>query len=459
MRVWGGGIYEDDAFYDACDELGLLVWQDFTFACAAYPEHLLRAEVEAEARDNVERLMVHPSLALWCGNNENIWGFVDWGWEQRLGGRVWGENFYFDLLPSIVAEVDPGRPYWPGSPYSGSMAVAPNADAHGCVHVWDVWNRLDHTRYRDRTPRFVAEFGWQAPPTWATLRAAISDDPLTPTSPGMAHHQKAQDGDGKLARGLAHHFATPGDFDDWLWATQLNQARAVRNGVEHFRALRGTCMGTIWWQLNDSWPVTSWALLDASGRPKPAWYALRDAYAPRLLTIQPRGAALAAVAVNDTAEPWRVDGAVRRHDLAGGVLAAAALDLVVDAWSVGMVVLPTGVSTPASPAREHLLADAGGMRAWWWFVADRDVAYPPTPLEAEVDAVAPGRHRVRLVSDGLVRDLTLFVDRLAPGAEVDRQMITALAGEVIEVEVSGLADVDAVEISSPPVCRTANDLS
>ena len=459
VRVWGGGIYEDDAFYDACDELGLLVWQDFTFACAAYPEHLLRAEVEAEARDNVERLMVHPSLALWCGNNENIWGFVDWGWEQRLGGRVWGESFYFDLLPSIVAEVDPGRPYWPGSPYSGSMAVAPNADAHGCVHVWDVWNRLDHTRYRDRTPRFVAEFGWQAPPTWATLRAAISDDPLTPTSPGMAHHQKAQDGDGKLARGLAHHFATPGDFDDWLWATQLNQARAVRNGVEHFRALRGTCMGTIWWQLNDSWPVTSWALLDASGRPKPAWYALRDTYAPRLLTIQPRGAALAAVAVNDTAEPWRVDGAVRRHDLAGGVLAAAALDLVVDAWSVGMVVLPTGVSTPASPAREHLLADAGGMRAWWWFVADRDVAYPPTPLEAEVDAVAPGRHRVRLVSDGLVRDLTLFVDRLAPGAEVDRQMISALAGEVIEVEVSGLADVDAVEISSPPVCRTANDLS
>ena len=359
VRVWGGGIYEDDAFYDACDELGLLVWQDFTFACAAYPEHLLRAEVEAEARDNVERLMVHPSLALWCGNNENIWGFVDWGWEQRLGGRVWGENFYFDLLPSIVAEVDPGRPYWPGSPYSGSMAVAPNADAHGCVHVWDVWNRLDHTRYRDRTPRFVAEFGWQAPPTWATLRAAISDDPLTPTSPGMAHHQKAQDGDGKLARGLAHHFATPGDFDDWLWATQLNQARAVRNGVEHFRRPPRHVHGN---DLVATQRLVAGHQLGAARRVRPAQAGV--VHATRRLRDAPvddptRGAALAALAVNDTAEPWRVDGAVRRHDLAGGVLAAAALDLVVDAWSVGMVVLPTGVSTPASRL-ERLLADAAG---------------------------------------------------------------------------------------------------
>ena len=459
VRVWGGGIYEDDAFYEACDELGLLVWQDFAFACAAYPEHLLAAEVEAEARDNIERLMVHPSLALWCGNNENIWGFVDWGWQQQLDGRAWGEGIYFGLLPSIVAEVDPGRPYWPGSPYSGSMSVAPNADAHGCVHVWEVWNRLDHTRYRDRTPRFVAEFGWQAPPTWATIRAAISDDPLTSTSPGMIHHQKADDGEGKLARGLAHHFDPPGEFDDWLWATQLNQARALRNGVEHFRSLRGTCMGTIWWQLNDSWPVTSWALLDASGRPKPAWYALRDAYASRLLTIQPRGSALAVLAVNDTAELWRVDGEVRRHDVSGAVLDAASVDLEVDAWSTTMMVLPSSVATPELPAREHLLAEGGGVRAWWWFVPDRDCAYPPARLAIDSAVMAGGRHRVRLVADGLVRDLALFVDRLAPGADVDRQLVTALAGEPIELVISGLSELDAGALSGPPVCRTANDLS
>ena len=142
--------------------------------------------------------MSHPSLVLWNGNNENIWGYVDWAWQPILDGRPWGAGFYFDLLPRIVAELDGTRPYWPGSPYSGTMAVAPNADAHGCVHEWEVWNRLDHARYRDRTPRFVSEFGWQAPPTWATLTAAISDSPLTADSPGMLHHQKAADGNDKL---------------------------------------------------------------------------------------------------------------------------------------------------------------------------------------------------------------------------------------------------------------------
>jgi len=459
VRVWGGGIYEDDAFYDACDELGLLVWQDFAFACAAYPEPILAAEVEAEARDNVERLMVHPSLVLWNGNNENIWGWFDWEWQDRLDGRPWGEGFYFEVLPSIVAGLDPGRPYWPGSPYSGSMSVAPNADAHGCVHVWDVWNKLDHTRYRDRAPRFVAEFGWQAPPTWATLRAAITDDPLAPDSPGMAHHQKAEDGNGKLTRGLAHHFAVPADVDDWLWATQLNQARAVRTGVEHFRSLRGTCMGTIWWQLNDCWPVTSWALVDSSGRPKPAWYALRDAYAPRLITIQPRGAALAVVAVNDTGDPWPIAGAARRVDVTGRVLGAAPLDVVVDAWSSELVVLPGSVSTPRSPARELAVVEAGGLRAWWWFGPDRDFDYPVPGIDTEVEPIAPGRHRVTLVASALVRDLALFVDRLSPGAEVDRQLVTALPGEAIELTVTGLDAVDPGVISSRPVLRTANDLA
>jgi beta-mannosidase len=459
VRVWGGGIYEDDAFYAACDELGVLVWQDFTFACAAYPEHLLAAEVEAEARDNVERLMVHPSLALWNGNNENIWGWFDWEWRDRLDSRPWGEGFYFATLPRIVAEVDPGRPYWPGSPYSGSMTVAPNADAHGCVHVWDVWNRLDHTRYRDHTPRFVAEFGWQAPPAWSTLRTAISDDPLTPDSPGMVHHQKAEDGDRKLARGLAHHFTPPADFDDWLWATQLNQARAVRTGVEHFRSLRGPCMGTIWWQLNDCWPVTSWAVVDSAGRPKPAWYALRDAYAPRLLTLQPRGADLALVTVNDTGEPWPVVGEARRLDVDGHVLAAAAVDVVVEAWSSEQLVVPRAVADPGSPERELVQVDAGGSRAWWWFVADKDFAHPEPVIDVAVEALGPARHRVVLVGATLVRDLALFVDRLSPAAEVDHQLVTALAGEPIELVVTGLDDLDPTILTERPICRTANDLS
>ncbi|GFN00940.1 hypothetical protein Sfulv_57500 [Streptomyces fulvorobeus] len=184
VRIWGGGIYEDDAFYDVCDELGLMVWQDFLFACAAYPEEQpLRGEVEAEARDNVVRLMPHASLVLWNGNNENLWGFRDWEWEPSLAGDSWGEGYYLGLLPRIVAELDPTRPYTAGSPWSGSWDHHPNDPRHGTHHSWEVWNRQDYAEYRASVPRFVAEFGWQAPPAMATLRRALPGEDLAPDSP------------------------------------------------------------------------------------------------------------------------------------------------------------------------------------------------------------------------------------------------------------------------------------
>ncbi|BFO16465.1 hypothetical protein SHKM778_28530 [Streptomyces sp. KM77-8] len=184
VRVWGGGIYESEDFYDACDELGLLVWQDFPFACAAYPEEQpLRGEVEAEARENVVRLMPHPSLVLWNGNNENLWGFRDWDWEPGLAGNSWGEGYYLGVLPRVVAESDPTRPYTAGSPWSGSWLHHPNDPAHGTHHSWEVWNRTDYADYRSHVPRFVAEFGWQAPPAYATLRRALPGEELMPDSP------------------------------------------------------------------------------------------------------------------------------------------------------------------------------------------------------------------------------------------------------------------------------------
>ncbi|MGW3950477.1 glycoside hydrolase family 2 protein, partial [Streptomyces sp. NPDC004752] len=186
LRVWGGGIYESEDFYDVCDERGMLVWQDFPFACAAYPEEEpLRSEVEAEARENITRLVSHPSLALWNGANENMWGFRDWGWREQLGDRTWGYGYYTELLPGIVAELDPTRFYSANSPYSPGLPldqVHPNDADHGTRHEWQVWNEIDYTAYRDHVPRFCSEFGFQAPPTWATLQRWIHDDPLTPTS-------------------------------------------------------------------------------------------------------------------------------------------------------------------------------------------------------------------------------------------------------------------------------------
>jgi beta-mannosidase len=463
LRVWGGGRYESEDFYELTDELGLLVGQDFLFACAAYPEEAPFAqEIEAEAREQVVRLAPYPSLVLWTGNNENIWGFWDWDWKDRLAGRTWGEGYYHEMLPRVVAELDPTRPYWPGSPYSGRPDRHPNDPAHGTTHIWDVWNTHDYAHYRWYRPRFVAEFGFQAPPTYATLTRAISDAPLTPTSPGMAHHQKAKDGDLKLARGLAAHLPEPRDFDDWLYLTQVNQARAIQLGVEHFRSLRPLCMGTIVWQFNDCWPVTSWSAVDGGGRLKPLWFALRRAFSERLLTIQPRGDArsgdgLAVVAVNDAPSSWVAQIDVVRSTLAGEPRAKLAVEVEVPPGSTRTVPLPDDVATPEDAHRDVLTAAAGDIRGWWFFVEDRDVAYPAAQYDAAVEATAGGC-RVMVTARTFLRDLTLFPDRLDDSAGVDDALITLGPGESAVFTVRSRAALDPAVLTVPPVLRCVNDI-
>lgn len=438
VRVWGGGIYESDEFYDACDELGLLVWQDFPFACAAYPEEQpLRGEVEAEARENVVRLMPHPSLVLWNGNNENLWGFRDWDWERGLAGESWGEGYYLGLLPRVVAESDPTRPYTAGSPWSGSWEHHPNDPGHGTHHSWEVWNRTDYADYLREVPRFVAEFGWQAPPAHATLRRALPGEELAPDSPGMLHHQKADDGNGKLARGLARHFPPPeGDFDRWHYLTQVNQARAVAAGIEHWRSHWPACAGTVVWQLNDCWPVTSWSAIDGDGREKPLYHELRRLYADRLPTFQtrPRGPVLALV--NQAAGMWSGVVRLRRMSVGGEVLGEAEVAFRTAGRSVGEVAVARELE-PRGP-KEFLVADADGLRALRFPAPDRDIPYPRPEFEV---AVAPGQ--VTVTARTLVRDLLLQADRLHPDARADRGLTTLLPGERVTIGVRGWAVPDA----------------
>ncbi|MFD2794974.1 glycoside hydrolase family 2 protein [Promicromonospora vindobonensis] len=473
LRVWGGGVYESEAFYRVCDELGVLVWQDFLFACAAYPEdERLAAEIEAEARDNVERLMPHPSLVLWNGNNENIWGWFDWHWQEALDGREWGLGYYLKLLPEVVADVDPSRPYWAGSPYSGSMELHPNDDDHGLTHVWDVWNQVDYTVYAHHRPRFVSEFGWQAPPAWSTITRSVRDAPLTPTSPGMLHHQKAEDGNGKLERGLVPHFAVPESMTDWHFAMQLNQARAIAFGIEHFRSLRPRNFGTIVWQLNDCWPVTSWAAIDGDGRKKPLWYALRSSQATRLLTIQPTdgpgGAAaagtdgprgLALVGVNDGGEAWREYVTVRRLRFDGTVLAELTTRIVTDRFGSARVELPDALARPDEPGAELLVAETStGVRTERFFREDRDLAYSPARFTTTVERVSDDTVLVTVTATTLLRDLVLLPDRLSPSAEVDDALVTLLPGQAHTFTVRGLPPGQDSDLVERPVLRTANDL-
>lgn len=456
LRVWGGGIYEADDFYRECDQRGIMTWQDFLFSCAAYAEEEpLRSEVIAEARDNVVRLMPHPSLVMWNGCNENIWGYADWRWAEYLDSRTWGAGYYFDLLPSIVEELDPGRPYVAGSPWSWSPDQHPNDPAHGTMHIWDVWNQLDYTAYRGHRPRFVAEFGWQAPPTWATLRAAITDEPLTPESPGMLGHQKAADGNLKLTGGLLPHFPLPANMEDWHWAMSLNQARAIGLAIEYFRSLYPLCTGSIVWQLNDCWPSVSWSAIDGAGRRKPLHYALRHAHADRLVTVQPDGQALTVVVLNDTAEPWT--GTVRISWRTFGGFSQARLEVPFDVAPRETAAIAVPPRAPDLAVADLLVAETDEGRGLWFFAEDRDSGLPAPVLRSTVDAVEGG-YDVTVTAETLLRDLALLADKLDPDAVVDDMLHTLLPGETVMLHVATSRVLDPAALVQPNVLRCANQL-
>ncbi|MBO0810501.1 MAG: glycoside hydrolase family 2 protein [Microlunatus sp.] len=471
LRVWGGGVYESNYFYNVCDELGILVWQDFLFACAAYSEaEPLWSEVEAEARQQITRLSAHPSLAVWNGNNENIWGYIDWGWRPQLVGKTWGNGYYRELLPKLVEQLDPRTSYSPASPFSFTDYLHPNDQHNGTMHIWDVWNQVDYSHYADYRPRFVSEFGFQGPPAWSTLRAVVHDQPLDPYGPQMLIHQKAYEGNLKLERGLGDHLPTWATepeiaIDDWHWLTQLNQARAVRFGIEHFRSLAPINTGAVVWQLNDNWPVISWAAVDYAGIRKPLWYALRAVFADRLLTIQPRtddhGATVPTViAHNDSGEPWSGELVITRRSTAAGsaVLAEQRVDFHVAARSGVNIALDADVITAGAPAEEFIEARTADATGYHYFAEDTAITLlaPKAAYETSVDPTADGC-RVTVTAHALVKDLALFPDRLDPAARVDSSLITLVAGGCHTFTVTGADSLDPALLTAAPVLRSVND--
>ena len=360
------------------------------------------------------RLAHHASLALFTGNNENLWGYEDWGWKERLDGRTWGAHYYHELLPAVVAEVAPHVPYAPGSPFSPG-GQHPNDESHGTTHLWEQWNSLDWPTYREVRPRFVAEFGWQGPPAWSTLTSAVSDDPLTPESPGMIAHQKAIDGNVKLTTGLLRHYRVPDDMETWHWAMMLNQANAVTCALDWFRSLAPHNSGAVVWQLNDCWPVTSWAAIDGHGREKPLYFALKNSFAPRVVTIQPHGEQLVALLGNDCDDPWHGDVVLSRYAFDGPVLASEAVAVSVPARGSVTVDVPDAVARPATTASELVVAQALGTRGVWFFAEPRDSGLPAARTSVAVTAGDAG-FDVTVTAQVLLRDLTLLVDKVDPQA-------------------------------------------
>lgn len=302
IRVWGGGYYPDDAFYDICDELGLLVWQDLMYACAFYdltPD--FERSIRVETHQNVARLRHHASLALICGNNE-MEMFMAGANSALINHRTWEfvptyphhitdyVKMFEYILPAIVKETAPQTYWWPASPSSGGNFDAPNDENRGDNHYWDVWHgEKPFTEYRKFFFRYASEFGFQSFPCLKSVEQFTLPDDRNIFSRVMERHQRNQAANGKILSYLSQTFRYPNSFDDLLYASQLMQAEAIRYGVEHWRRNRGRCMGAIIWQLNDIWPVASWASIDYYGRWKALHYAAKRFFAPVMVSAEEEG--------------------------------------------------------------------------------------------------------------------------------------------------------------------------
>jgi beta-mannosidase len=291
LRVWGGGFYEEERFYDLCDRYGILVWQDFAFSCSIYPlnDEAFLENVRVEVIENIRRLRHRASLALWCGNNEMEWGWVGWGWDQPENADLKQayDQFFHHTLPEWCAAEDPDHSYWPSSPSSGTPFLSPNGDRKGDAHYWEVWHGdKPFSAFRDQYPRFMSEFGFQSLPPLETVRAYADESEWNMTSYVMEHHQRSPIGNSKIITYMTDHFQLAKDFESLVYLTQVLQAEAIRIGVEHWRHNRLCTGGTLYWQLNDCWPVASWSSLDYFGRWKALHYVTRRFYAPVLLTAE-----------------------------------------------------------------------------------------------------------------------------------------------------------------------------
>ena len=438
IRIWGGGYYETETFYDLCDRYGILVWQDFMFACSVYPltDPEFLANLEIETREQVRRLRHRACLALWCGNNEMERGWTIWGWDRPENADLKAAYLrYFSVtLAEWVAAEDAATPYWPSSPSSGRPLEAPIGGNSGDEHEWIVWHALaPFSAYGHETYRFVSEFGFESLPAIATV-ARFAPDPADWNlgSPMLDHHQRCPVGNARILYYMAQQFRLPKDFPSFVYLSQVLHAEAMRVGVEHWRRLRDRCSGALYWQLNDCWPVSSWASIDYYGRWKALQYATRRFYAPVLLTAEVEEDRVSVAVTNDLATPWRGEVRWSLESLGGSVVASGTGAVAAGGATTTPVCLVPIADIKARDFQRgtvlvaELWAEGGSVpaaRTVTTFGPDKQLLLAKPNLEVSVWAAtdserggagAAGRAFVRLVSDTLVRAVELSVE----GADV-----------------------------------------
>ncbi|MBU0927795.1 MAG: glycoside hydrolase family 2 protein [Spirochaetes bacterium] len=405
LRVWGGGRYECDAFYDLCDELGLLVWQDCMFSCALYPASAeFLSDVEAEIRHQVGRLADHPSIALWCGNNEAL-GAITWYEESKRNPSRYVVDY--DRLTEgtvgrVVRELDPDRAWWPSSPSAGPNDYADNwhADGRGDMHFWSVWHEgKPFSEYLGVRPRFCSEFGFQALPSYSTVRSFAPEGQRNVSSPVMEHHQRNPRGNSIIVETMLRYFRMPRGFRETLYLSQVQQAMAIKTAVEYWRCNRPRCMGALYWQLNDVWPGASWSSLEYDGSWRLLHHEARRFFDPLLLALFVKDGVAFAYAVNDGPQAIRagLSLSLRRFDgslvadLREGISGRGPVSALPEAatllWSRPLPELPAGpdecyVDAALSP--EGLGGDGRARRACLFLTEPKACPLADAGIEAEV---------------------------------------------------------------------------
>lgn len=377
LRIWGGGQYEPDYFYELCDELGILIWHDFMFACMSYPsDRPFLDNVRTEITQQVRRLSHHASIALWCGDNEVI-GSLHWYPETKAAPERYVANYdrLNSMLGNIVEDEDPARRFWPSSPSMGYLDFSDgwHADTRGDTHYWDVWHSAKpFEAYRTVNPRFASEFGFQSFTSMNVIETFAEEKDRNPSSPVMENHQRNAGGNARILETMTRYFRFPRDFDQMVFLSQIQQGLAIKTAIEYWRSTKPRCMGTLFWQINDIWPVASWSSLDYGGQWKLLQYMAKRFFLPINVVAVPvidevstnsRGTpvenqpptSIVLRGVNDTARPVSISLEVRAVKIAGG-------DRVV--FSGNTAISPDGAITVTSIPFDSLAADEFLFFSW-----------------------------------------------------------------------------------------------
>lgn len=448
VRVWGGGIYEDDRFYEEADRNGILVWQDFIFACTTYPhDPTFLKRVSEEAVYNMRRLRNHASLAMWCGNNEIYEGMRYWGWKDKYSPVVWKEMtegydvLFRQLLPELVEANDPGRFYMHGSPYEANWG-RPESWKIADSHNWGTWYGQKPFESLDtEIPRFMSEYGFQAFPEMKTIRMFASPEDYELESPVMNAHQKASIGNFLIKKTMALYYKVPEKFEDLIYAGLILQGQGMRHGIEAHRRHRPYCMGSLPWQLNDSWPVVSWSSIDYYGNWKAMHYQIRRAFAPVLVDAIKEGNNLSYYIMSDrltdeeltlNLELMDFNGKVYRKQKVDGLLPANTSKLFyqepVEQALAGRDSATTFMHMVVKSKKGEVLSDE-----IYYFAHPKDQFLPKTPLHWQVKQ-KKGYCEVTVKADKLARDI--FIEVPVQGVRFSDNFFDLLPGQKKKVIIT-----------------------